>query len=304
MQRYFHTPADVPSEAAVFAIQLNERRGVDGTLLRLSPRGTFWQSMMHPSAASVVFWGGRNTTAPWHVWLSPLGGGQAIQLTDGPGIEGHPFWFPDGRRIVYFASAATCWEMARQFDVERATAALWILDIESGQRRQLTCGDYIDERPAVSPDLRSIAFVSNRSGSMNLWHVGVDGHGLRQVTHGSGPDYRPYFAPDGTRIAYFSRAADGSHQLRICTWPDGGAVDFPCRPRFRWVHGPCWSADGRTILVHAVAQRARKPRLWLIDVVAGTARPLRLPSVPHASHASWDRAEQWLAVDCRVPPHR
>lgn len=288
--------------SGVYAMRLDNRAGVRGTLRKLSPAGNFWQSMIHPQGDAVVYWGGSTTAQPWHIWLTPISTGTSVQLTNGAGTEGHPFWFPSGRRLVFFATAALHWDMARQFSIDRQHSSLWLLDITTGDRERLTTGPFIDERPAVSPDGREVLFVSNRSGRLNLWRVATDGTALEQVTGGDGPDYRPYFAPDARHIAYFTRGPDGTHQLVVRTWPDCDPLDFDSSRNFAWVHGPCWAADSRTILVHALARGESMPELWYIDIQTGAYERVHLDGVTSASHGSWDLCEKWLTFDCQQAP--
>lgn len=289
------------SPSAVWLMQLEGRCGKAGTLRRLSPPGHFWQPMLDRAGDDVVYWGRRPEDLSQHVWLSELQNTKPLQLTFGPGTAGHPAWFPDGRRIIYFRSSSTDWQPAKQFNPDRPPAALWVLDRSTGQETQLTDGLHVDERPVVSPDGEEILFVSNRSGHLNLWRISSHGDGLRQVTHGDGPDYRPAFSADGRTVAYFTPSADGSHQLELMSWPEARPLGFSMNRRLAWVHGPCWSADGRTLLAHALAVDDRRPRLWLIDVRAGEAVPLELPGASECSHGSWDAAERWISFDSRAP---
>src|SRR5438093_10089978 len=64
---------------------------------------------------------------------------------------------PDGARLVFTVT-----------DPPRGTTrprALWLLDVTSGQRRQLTFSGKSDSGGRWSPDGSSIAFVSDRSGT-------------------------------------------------------------------------------------------------------------------------------------------
>jgi eukaryotic-like serine/threonine-protein kinase len=58
--------------------------------------------------------------------------------------------------------------------------------------------------PEVSPDLRHIVFLSDRSGSMHLWRVDLDGNNLVQLTNSKWDSTydAPGFSPDGRWVFY------------------------------------------------------------------------------------------------------
>jgi eukaryotic-like serine/threonine-protein kinase len=60
----------------------------------------------------------------------------------------------------------------------------------------------VQAQPALSPDGRSVAFVSNRDGSYNVYVGLVRGGELVQVTHGASMKSRPSWSPDGSTLAY------------------------------------------------------------------------------------------------------
>ncbi|MFJ7214228.1 translocation protein TolB [Amycolatopsis sp. NPDC098790] len=73
---------------------------------------------------------------------------------------------------------------------------------------RLTNDETVDTHPALSPDGRTVAFASDRTGNRDLFVIGVDGRGLRQVTSGPAADDSPSWSPDGTRLAFSSTRDD------------------------------------------------------------------------------------------------
>ena len=64
---------------------------------------------------------------------------------------------PDGSRLVYSSYLGRQWQQ------------LWVLPVSGGYPFPLTYGDYDNTNPRWSPDGRTIAFISNRSGNTALW---------------------------------------------------------------------------------------------------------------------------------------
>ena len=61
--------------------------------------------------------------------------------------------------------------------------------------------------PAISPDGKSIAFISNRSGHWSLWTGNADGTGLRELAAQRLLPFHPAWSPDSREIAFDSVAS-------------------------------------------------------------------------------------------------
>src|SRR5690606_11654203 len=99
-----------------------------------------------------------------------------------------------------------------------------------------------DSQPEVSPDGERIAFVSNRSGQLEIWAADADGENLRRLTSFGGPRVStPRWSPDGTRLL-FSARVNGHADLYVVEpgSPPRRVTDHPGDEV-----APSWSRDGR-----------------------------------------------------------
>lgn len=91
---------------------------------------------------------------------------------------------PDGKNIV--------------FDT---LGDLFIVDANGGAAKPLTQDFAWNIHPAVSPDGKTIAFISDRGGLSNVWTMNIDGTALKQVTkEKNNLIHSPKWSPDGEYI--------------------------------------------------------------------------------------------------------
>ena len=75
---------------------------------------------------------------------------------------------------------------------------LYTLPIGGGRATRLTDGMAFDAQPRFSPDGKTVAFISDRSGGDNLWLMDLDRSDTVQVSQGnSGSTVSPEWSPDG-----------------------------------------------------------------------------------------------------------
>ena len=69
-----------------------------------------------------------------------------------------------------------------------------------GRRADLSRSPFQDTQPLVSPDGRTVAFVSDRTGRTAVYAVGVDGSGLRRISSALAQPRLVGWSPDGRDI--------------------------------------------------------------------------------------------------------
>lgn len=113
--------------------------------------------------------------------------GLAYQVTYSRNLDGVPS--PDGRSLLFIR-------------VVEGREQLFLMELASGNGRQLTRDSADREDPAWAPDGRRIAFVLIRDGTKRV-HVMDMGSGASEpVTPASQHAIHPSWSPDGARILY------------------------------------------------------------------------------------------------------
>ncbi|GJM22760.1 MAG: hypothetical protein DHS20C15_26750 [Planctomycetota bacterium] len=171
-------------------LRLDLEEGVTQNLTDHPARDNFpaWS----PDGNTIVFASDR-ADDHWALYAMPAEGGAEVrQLTqDGEAIE--PAWFPAGDRLVW---------QGYTDDIEHPQ--LWTQQLRDqqpvGAPRRLSDGTSSDERPAVSPDGRWIAFESDRAGGSQLFLIPAEGGSPRQLTD-EGYCYAAAWWPDSEDLA-------------------------------------------------------------------------------------------------------
>lgn len=151
-----------------------------------------------PDGSQLAYWSDRS--GEYELWIRPAReNGEERRVTDlGPGFRYLPHWSPDGRSITFVDQTMTIrivdvetgdvtdvdsalywfhgqlqgfrpsWSpdgrwLAYSRDLEHRHSAIFLYDVENGERHQVTAGYYNDSRPAFDPDGKYLYFFSDRA---------------------------------------------------------------------------------------------------------------------------------------------
>lgn len=114
---------------------------------------------------------------------------------------------PDGKTIVF-----------------NLLGDIYAIDSKGGDARPVLTGQAFETAPVYSPDGKSIAFVSDRSGVTNLWIANTDGSNPRQVSREDKLTVfaTPVWAPDGSAV-YVSRMKHPVLAFELWRFPIDGS---------------------------------------------------------------------------------
>jgi Tol biopolymer transport system component len=181
-----------------------------------------------------------------NIWVAPLANiSLGAQITQGTDSSFSPAFCPDGK-IVY---------ARRSGDVQD----LFIIDPTGGMPKQLTVttdAAGTNAAPAVSPDGKTIVFVSDRGGigAATLWKMNIDGSDPKQVN--SENSRTPAFSPGGKEVIYVSMAENLRNAWKVSI--DGGT---PVRLTNELCLYPRYSPDGKLFLCSH-----RQDGKWMIGI--------------------------------------
>lgn len=169
-----------------------------------------------------------------HMIVVPIDGGAPRRL--GPVMPGdqHGAISPDGTKFG--------------FDIHQGggDATLWVQEMAGGAPRQLTTENLENTSASLmwSPDGRSLAYTSRRTGTTDIWIMDVASGQARQLTSDVRNDFSARWSPDGRWIAFLS---DRGGQTDVWVVSSAGGTAMRVSNDRAVEVNPRWSADGGSL---------------------------------------------------------
>ncbi|NLY13663.1 MAG: Tol-Pal system protein TolB [Gammaproteobacteria bacterium] len=144
-----------------------------------------------------------------------------------------PSFAPDGKRIAYVS-------------FEQKRPRIFVQNIETGHREQISNYEGLNGAPAWSPDGNRLAFVLSRDGNPEIYVMDMGSRQVRRVTNHAAIDTEPFWGKDGQTL-YFTSDRSGKPQIYRMNI-NGGAAE---RVTFigNYNANPKLSADEKTLVM-------------------------------------------------------
>ncbi len=168
-----------------------------------------------------------------------------LQIADADGHNAHtilesrepllsPAWSPLGDRLAYVS-------------FEERNSAVYVQNIQTGQRKKVASGRGINSSPAFSPDGRRLALTRSLDGNPDIYLLDLTNGKTRRLTTHPAIDTEARWAPDGRHIVFTSDRGGGPQIYRLAI--DGGRPERQTFNMGNYNSRASLSPDGRLMAV-------------------------------------------------------
>lgn len=105
---------------------------------------------------------------------------------------------PDGRYVAFVLTKVN-------YDENKSSSDIWLLDLDTGEKKNLTNTSYSENSPYWFPDSKHLAFVSMKTGSPQIFKLNIETMDEpEQLTNLSTGASGPVVSPDGKKLLFIS----------------------------------------------------------------------------------------------------
>ena len=291
-----------------------------------------WGPKFDPEGKKLMFVRTHQIGVPDEIWITAVEGGEAHRLLSEPGkIASPPQWSYDGKSVIFSSNrtghpalwrvsidapdsavqiseaGSPAWDPAVSrrgyrlaYDRLLRSLSVWQMNLGNKEKRpELIVSSTSDTDqgpgPHYSPDGKRLAYMSDRSGTMEIWVANRDGSNAFQLTAVGGAG-TPRWSPDSQALVFDVTTAGPTKIVSMNL--HGGAPQILTPDTFHSVC-PSWSHDGKWIYFGST--RSGKWQIWKVPASGGM--PIQVTqNGGHAALESVDRKYLYYSKDPNPEP--
>ncbi|MCZ0704397.1 dipeptidyl aminopeptidase/acylaminoacyl peptidase [Natronobacillus azotifigens] len=207
------------------------------------------QPRFSPDGTTIAFVS--NRSGKQQVWLIPVHGGEAKQLTSFPNGATNPVWSPDGKKLVVSVSLGKDDSLDKKEEEKKEKDELTpyvttklkykadgagfskekyqqlvLIELDNEKTSVLTEGEFDHRQAVFSPDGTTLALIANREEDAeyqlisDLYLLDIQSKALTKQTDSSMRLHSPQYAPDGKKISLLGSGTEyaGSTLTEVYTF--------------------------------------------------------------------------------------
>jgi dipeptidyl aminopeptidase/acylaminoacyl peptidase len=263
------------------------------------------------------------------IFVLPLGGGDALQVTKSKTSVASFSWRPDGTQLAFAAADEEPekkdeakfedWFEVGNNDVYQKSRLmpvhLWTIPASGGDAKRITSGAWSmpNHFPGSAPSLvwtadgssviieRAETPLTGDSATARLELVNPATGAIKPLTGAAAEEGGPQLSPDGAKLLYTS-ARDGNHAYDssvYVTAVTGGAGKDAAHALDRSISGSEWMPDSKSLVVGATDHT--RPTLWL-QPLSGSATRLDLGALSPSAQVNIAK-DGGMAFTATTPDH-
>jgi TolB protein len=179
---------------------------------------------------------------------------------------------------------------------KRDVKEIYVADYDGANPRRITINRTLNVFPNWSPDGRSIAYTSYRTGVPDVLISNIFAGTMESPTKGVAQNWLPVFSPDGNRLAFNSNR-DGNPEIYVINRDGSNLTRLTNNPATEST--PTWSPSGTQVAF--TSDRTGTPQIYVVNADGSGLR--RISSESYADRATWSPAPlNEIAFSARTGP--